>query len=203
VFQLSYRQKSKREAASVGGLFPRQAPAFGAPCACASLPPSAVLSGANGVTAVIILIWLGHTRDFCAQVHAALRFADRCAMAKYNFLGPQTAKYILSRAGGMDVDFDALSRAQVSRLLIYADKYGYRNKQCSRVARAILACLSLASRAKGRSAGLVPSREDALIECRSAVDCRGIHLAVSGRQTPARGPARLRSSCLALLGLCS
>jgi hypothetical protein len=47
-------------------------------------------------------------------------------MAKFNFLGPQTAKYILSRAGALDVDFDALSRDQVSRLLIYADKYEYR-----------------------------------------------------------------------------
>ena len=47
-------------------------------------------------------------------------------MAKYNYLGPATARHILSVAGALERDFQRLSSEQVSRLLIYADEYAYR-----------------------------------------------------------------------------
>jgi hypothetical protein len=48
------------------------------------------------------------------------------SMAKYNHLGPATARQILSVAGALERDFQRLSSEQVSRLLIYADEYEYR-----------------------------------------------------------------------------
>jgi hypothetical protein len=47
-------------------------------------------------------------------------------MAKYNHLGPATAKHILFVAGAVEPDFQLLSSEQVTRLLIYADQYAYR-----------------------------------------------------------------------------
>ena len=47
-------------------------------------------------------------------------------MAKFNHLGPATARHILSVAGALERDFQQLSGEQVSRLLRYADEYTYR-----------------------------------------------------------------------------
>lgn len=47
-------------------------------------------------------------------------------MAEFNRLGPLTAAHILKVVGALERDFDELSQDQVTRLLIYADQYGYR-----------------------------------------------------------------------------
>ena len=53
-------------------------------------------------------------------------FLGVTSMPKYNHLGPTTARQILSVVGALEGDFQRLSSNQVSRLLSYADEYGYR-----------------------------------------------------------------------------
>jgi hypothetical protein len=56
-------------------------------------------------------------------------------MAKYNHLGPATARHILSVAGALERDLHQLSGDQVSRLLSYADEYSYLRLNNVAVAR--------------------------------------------------------------------